>query len=328
MDIFTAATGGFPGAVSSLAEKAQTQVAAKTAVWTKVVDTGGSFVVNLGVAIVILLITLWLAKWAAQLTRGFLGRLSRQKRADPTLQIFFASLARNAVIVIGLVATLSQLGVRTTSIIAVLGAASLAIGLALQGALANVAAGGMLLLFRPYRVGERVQVAGKDGTVRALDLFMTEITDADNVRVMIPNSKAFGDVITNFSRLDHRRIQLDFGIDYEDDIDLALRLLIEVAKSDTRVRADPAPWAKVTKLGDSTVTVTVRAWVSPSDWWDARFDLLKDVKLRFEAEGLHFPYPHQVGLTRAEAMGKTEAAPAEPAAEPPVRLPTPARGRR
>lgn len=306
-----------PTFVPKTLQHTQEAVVAKTAIWTKLVDTGGSFVVNLGVAIVILVVTIWLSGWVAKLTRNGIVRMHRHKRPDPTVAIFFSSVARNAVIIIGLIAVLQQLGVRTTSIIAVLGAASLAIGLALQGALANVAAGVMLLLFRPYRVGERVNIAGKDGTVRALDLFMTEITDGDNVRVMVPNSKAFGEVITNFSRLDHRRVEINVGIDYDDDVELALALLIEIAKADKRVREDPHPWAKVTALGDSTVTVTLRAWVASGDWWDARFDLLKDVKQRFEAAGLHFPYPHQVGLSREEAMGKRADPP------PPAELPAP-----
>jgi small conductance mechanosensitive channel len=299
-------TAAHPAPPVTLLSQAQSAFAAKAAMWSKLIDVGGSFAVSLLVAALILVATIWLSGWAARLTRrGFAG-ISHHRRPDPTLQMFAASLARNLVIVIGLIAVLQQLGIRTTSIIAVLGAASLAIGLALQGALANVAAGVLILVFRPFRVGERVQIAGKEGKIRALDLFTTELIDPDNVRVIVPNSKAFGEVIVNYSRHENRRVELSFGIDYADDVDLALRLLIETAKADRRVQALPEPWAKLTKLGDSAVTVTLRAWVTPDEWYDARFDLTKAVKTAFEAAGLHFAYPHQVGLSREEAMSQLE----------------------
>jgi len=295
-----------------LAQQIQASLSAKAAVWTKLIDTGGSFIVNLAVALVILLATIWAAGWAAKLARRGFGGLRHGHALDPMLQAFGASLARNLVLVVGFIAVLQQLGIRTTSILAVLGAASLAIGLALQGALANVAAGVLILLFRPFRVGERVQIGGKEGVVRSLDLFSTELLDPDNVRVTVPNGKAFGDVIVNYSRHENRRIELSFNIDYDDNVDTALALLVECATADRRVLASPAPWAKLTALGDSAQTVTLRAWVRPTDWWDARFDLTKSVKDAFTRAGLHFPYPHQVGLTREQAMAPVAAQPSEP----------------
>jgi small conductance mechanosensitive channel len=200
------------------------------------------------------------------------------------------------VLIVGLIAVLRQLGVQTTSVLAALGAASLAIGLALQGGLSNVAAGVMILLLRPYRVGDNVEINGRSGRVKALDLFATRVTDADNRLVYIPNAKAFGDVIVNYTMHDTIRIVMDFGIDYDDDVDLALSLLLQCAKADTRVAATPAPWAKVTALNDSTVTVTLRAWTDPNTYLDVRFDLIKTVKKTFEDAGLTFPYPHQVAV--------------------------------
>jgi len=313
--IFTAAPqdGGF--SLSDLFHQAQAGFTARTVVWSKLVDTGGDLAIKLTMAVVILLITLWMAGWAAKLTSRAFERLTHHRRPDPMLQAFAASLARNLVLIVGLISVLQQLGIRTTSIIAVLGAASLAVGLALQGTLTNVASGVLILVFRPFRVGDRVQVAGKEGTVRSLDLFTTELSDADNVRVIVPNGKAFGEVIVNYSRHENRRIELHFGIDYEDDVDLALMTLIETAKADPRVLKLPEPWAKLTRLGDSSVEVTLRAWTSPSDFWDARFDLIKAVKDAFEAAGLHFPYPHQVGVTRQETMAAPPAAAAPRAAK-------------
>ena len=266
------------------------------AAWLPLLGSLAHILANLAVGIVILLITLWLAERAARLTRRSVGRLHAHGQPDAVLQGFAASLVRYLVVVIGLIAVLGQLGVKTTSLLAVLGAASLAIGLALQGGLSNVAAGVMILLLRPYRMGDRVEIAGKIGKVHGLDLFMTRVHDLDNSVVFIPNSKALGDVIVNYSLLESRRIVMDFGIDYEDDVDLALELLLDVARRDPRVVADPAPWAKVTALNDSTVTVTLRAWTSPNGYVDTRFDLIREVKRRFEEAGLSFPYPHQVAV--------------------------------
>ena len=296
-------------------QQAQTSIGAPTLVWSKLIDTGGNLAISLTVSVVILALTIWAAGWAAKLTRRAFGRIGLHHRPDAMLQTFAASLARNVVLIVGLIEVLQQLGIRTTSIVAVLGAVSLAIGLALQGALSNVASGVLILLFRPFRVGDRVSIAGKDGTVRSLEWFTTEIADPDNVRVIVPNGKVFGDVIVNYTRHENRRIELDFRIDFEDDVDLALELLAETAAADPRVLATPEPWAKLTKIGDSALTVTLRAWMSPTDYWDGRFDLLKAVRGRLIAGGMHVPYPHQVGLTRQEAMGGP--APANPQ-EPPL----------
>jgi small conductance mechanosensitive channel len=252
--------------------------------------------VNLAIGIGMLLITLWVADRASQLARTATGRLHGHAPPDAILQSFVGSLVRYAVVIIGLIAVLQQVGVQTTSVLAVLGAASLAIGLALQGGLSNVAAGVMILLLRPYRIGDRVQVAGVVGRVRGLDLFVTRLHDLDNSVVFIPNSKAFGDVIINYSMPEHRRIVMEFRIDFADDVDLALALLIHAAQTDERIVDDPPPWAKVTQLGDSTVTVTLRAWTSPEGYIDTRFDLIKDIKAAFEANGLTFAYPHQVAV--------------------------------
>src|SRR5579872_4871402 len=177
--------------------------------------------VNLATALLILLATVWLAKSLGALVRRLLGRLHRGE-VDATLPSFGASLTRYIVLIVGMMAALEQLGVRTTSVLAVLGAASIAIGLALQGALSNVAAGVMLLLFRPYRVGQYVEAAGKQGTVKVLDLFVTELATPDNLRVILPNGKVFGDVITNWSAHERRRVDVTFHIDPKQDLGVVL----------------------------------------------------------------------------------------------------------
>ncbi|MGI8840245.1 MAG: mechanosensitive ion channel family protein [Caulobacteraceae bacterium] len=262
--------------------------------WQHLVDGAVHLAANLLLAAAIFVFTLWAARWASRLAVEAAARMTRRHAPDATLQTFIGSVVRYGVMIVGVIAVLQQLGGRTTSVIAVLGAASLAVGLALQGGLSNVAAGVMILILRPYRIGDRVEITGRVGRVRGLDLFVTRLTDLDNRLVFIPNSKAFGEIIVNFSMHETIRIVMDFGIDYDDDVDLALDLLLQCARENARIAADPAPWAKLTALGDSTVTVTLRAWTDPATYVDTRFDLIKAVKARFEAEGLTFAYPHQV----------------------------------
>ena len=260
-----------------------------------------AFCVRLLVASLILAITLWLARRLAALADGALSRLPHHGQApDHTLALFVSALVKYLVIAVGLIAVLQQLGVQATSVIAVLGAASLAIGLALQGTLTNVAAGVMILLLRPYRTGDRVELNGKQGRIAGTDLFNTRLAGYDGLTLYLPNGKVFGDMIVNFTQSGRRRVDLTFGVDYEDDLDLALTTLIELARAEPRVLADPPPWAKVIATADSAVQVGLRCWTSPEDWADTGFDLTKQVKETFEARGLSFPYPHQVTLERAQ----------------------------
>jgi small conductance mechanosensitive channel len=264
--------------------------------------TLAAFSIRILVAGLILAATIWAANRLARLAGRGIERLNRRHTGDRTLAVFISGLVKYVVIAVGLIAVLQQLGVQTTSVIAVLGAASLAIGLALQGALSNVAAGVMILLLRPYRLGDRVELNGRQGVVTGMDLFNTRVRDYDGMTLYLPNGKVFGDMIVNVSQAGRRRVELSFGVDYEDDLDLALEVLLEVARGDPRVLTDPAPWAKVTGLADSSVTVTLRCWTTADDWIDARYDLTKRVKETFDARGLRFPYPHQVQVDRAPSQ--------------------------
>jgi len=291
----------------------------------QLLSTAGAFSIRLLVAAAILAFTLWAAGRLAKLTEGGVGRMTRRHNAaDKTLSDFASAMVRYVIIAIGAVAVLQQLGVQATSVLAVLGAASLAIGLALQGTLSNVAAGVMVLLLRPYRVGDRVELNGKSGIVTHLDLFNTRVLDYDGLTVHLPNGKVFGDTIVNLTQSGRRRIELTVGIDYEDDIAVATGLMLKLAAADERILPKPAPWANVTSLGDSAVNVTLRCWATPDQWNNAKFDLLKQIKQTFEAEGLSFPYPHQVAVDRPQQYAKAEA-PAEGGdqtadAEAPARL--------
>ncbi len=267
--------------------------------------TLGGFSMRLVVALLILVATLWLAKRLGKVAQRAIIRLPHhQQPADGTLATFVSTLVKYVVVAVGLVAVLQQLGVQATSVLAVLGAASLAIGLALQGTLSNVAAGVMILLLRPYRAGDRVELNGRQGTVVGMDLFNTKLLDYDGLTLYLPNGKVFGDMIVNISQSGRRRVDLTFGVDYEDDLDLALEMLLKVAAEEPRVLPDPAPWAKVTATADSAVNVTLRCWAPTNVWMDTKFDLIKQVKETFDAVGLSIPYPHQVEVCRADVRPK------------------------
>jgi small conductance mechanosensitive channel len=240
--------------------------------------------------VVILIVGLVASGWAHRAVGGALGRI---EKFDPTLRGFFATLAKYLVIVVTVLAVLNQFGVQTTSLIAVLGAAGLAVGLALQGTLSNVAAGVMLLIFRPFKVGDYIEAGGQAGTVQALTLFVTDLNTPDNVRIIMPNGQIWGASIKNYSANPTRRLDLVVGVAYEDDVDKAMDSLRSLVEADKRVHADPAPMVAVTELGDSSVDLLVRFWCDAGDYWPLRFDLTKAAKEKLDAEGISIPYPQR-----------------------------------
>lgn len=232
---------------------------------------------------------------------GFVRRrMLKAKNMDPTLAGFVSSLVKWVILLATLIAVLELFGVKATSLVAVLGAATLAIGLALQGTLSDLAAGVMLVLFRPYRVGQFVDIDGTSGTVKDLNLFVTELATPDNVQIIMPNGKAWGAVITNFSAHDVRRVDLTFNIDYSDNADQAMAIILETIAADACAHKDPAPWARVVNLGDSSVDLGVRIWCDASDYWELKFAMTKAVKEAFDAGGISIPYPHAVHIGRQE----------------------------
>jgi len=282
-------------------------------------DAAGGFAVSLALAALILAGALWAAGALSRLTARAIARAHRHHRTDTTLQIFAASLVRYVVLAIGLVAVLEQLGVKATSVIAVLGAASLAIGLALQGALANVAAGVMILILRPYRVGDRVEINGRFGTVKGLDLFATRLADLDSLSVFVPNAKAFGEIIVNYTATTAHRIQIDVVIDFDDDLDRALEVMKATAAADPRALETPAPWARLCGIEDRGLKVRLRAWMAPADWYNGRFDLLKQVHDALRAQGFSFPYPAQVAVETRPFKPPHSKRRAKPSAKGPAR---------
>lgn len=281
-------------------------------------DMAGAFAMNLVAGLLILLATFWLSGVLSRQIKKRFSQGRRRRRVDLTLANFIASLVRYLIVIVGLIAFLQQVGVKATSILAVLGAASLAVGLAMQGTLSNVAAGVMLLMLRPYRVNDFVEINGRQGTVRSLDLFTTELVTSDGLKLIMPNGKVFGEMIINFNTLGTRRMQPNFTIDHQDDVNTALDILCRLAKEDARVLKDPPPWAGMTGLTEHGVTVTLRCWTAAAEVGDVESDMIHKVKDAFTQAGLRFPYPHQVGISRAEYAAIMGEAPRSKPSEDPL----------
>ena len=224
---------------------------------------------------------------------GVVRRMMERHKVEATLSKFLVSLTRIALMTFVIIAAIRALGVETTSFIAVIGAAGLAIGLALQGSLANLASGVMLVLFRPFKVGDYVEAGGTAGTVAVIHIFSTVLTTPDNKKVILPNGRITADNITNYSAMDTRRIDMVFGIGYDDDLKKAKTVLEGILREDGRVLADPAPTVAVMELGDSSINFAVRPWVRTADYWSVYFDINEKVKLTFDREGISIPFPQQ-----------------------------------
>ena len=249
-----------------------------------------------GIKALAVLVIGWIA--AGMVSRTIRNRINATPEIDPTLGNFVASMIRWALIAVVLIAVLGLFGIEATSLVAMMGAATLAIGLALQGTLSDLAAGFMLVLFRPYKLGQFVDIGGTSGTVKDLNLFVTELVTPDNVQIIIPNGQAWGAIITNFSHHDSRRVDMVFGIDYGDDIEAAKAIILRLAAADARVKQDPEPWVRVTNLGDSSVDLTTRIWCDAAEYWEVKFAMTQAVKEAFDAEGVSIPYPHQVEISK------------------------------
>lgn len=241
------------------------------------------------IAIIILIIGRWIAMWLSSIGRKAMTR----GNIDETLARFLSKLVYYALLAAVLIAAADQLGIKTTSFVAILGAAGLAIGLALKDSLGNFASGVMLILFRPFRVGDYVTAGGVSGTVQQIDIFSTILKTPDNQKIIVPNSSITADVIVNVNAEPTRRIDLQVGIGYDDDIREAKTTLENLVRSDSRILQDPAPQIAVAELADSSVNLIVRPWVLTADYWDVRLELTEKIKLTFDEKGISFPYPQQ-----------------------------------
>ncbi|SEF71674.1 mechanosensitive ion channel family protein [Marinobacterium lutimaris] len=253
---------------------------------------------NIAFALAIFFVGRWIAKRLVNLC----GRLMRRAKLDEMLINFVSSIISVLLLLFIIVAALGQLGVDTTSLIALVGAAGLAVGLALQDSLKNFAAGVLLIIFRPFREGDFVEVAGIAGICEHISIFNTVMRTGDNREVIVPNGSIYSGVITNYSARDTRRVDMVFGISYDDDLRKAKEILMDIVKSDERVLADPAPVVVVAALADSSVNFNVRPWVKTADYWAVLWDVTEQVKLRFDEAGITIPYPQvQVHTNQPES---------------------------
>jgi len=251
-------------------------------------DKAAAFLPSAVGALVVLVAGLWIAGRIKKIAIRAMGRTGK---IDTTLAGFLSSLIHYGLIALVLITTLGIFGVPTTSFAALIGAAGLAIGLALQGTLGHVASGVMMLGFRPFDVGDYVEAAGVAGSVKSIGLFTTVLATPDNKMIIIPNGKIFDDVITNYAGYDTRRVDFVFGVSYSDDLDKAMELIrAEIAK-EARAKTDPEPVIAVDNLGDSSVDIICRVWVDGGDYFPVKWALTKAVKERFDAEGVSIPYP-------------------------------------
>jgi len=238
-------------------------------------------------ALLIFVVGRWITKKLSSLSRTLLLKA----KIDQTLVEFAESIIYFVLLLMVILSSLNALGVNTTSFLAVFGAASLAVGLALKDSLSNIGAAVIIILFRPFKVGDVIEAGGANGTVKDINLFSTIIEAIDKSVIIVPNSSVIGDNITNFSRREMRRVDHVFGIGYEDDLLLAKNIMLEVIAADERVLQEPEPLVAVSALADSSVNFNFRVWVKTSDYWDVYYDMLEKVKLAFDAKGITIPYP-------------------------------------
>jgi len=255
------------------------------------IQQGYALLATYGLKVVFAIIVLIVGRWVARLFSKLIQRVMKKQEIDETLRSFIGNMTYYALLTFVVLAALGQLGIQTTSFIAVIGAAGLAIGLALQGSLANFASGFLMIMFRPFKVGDLIEGAGVMGTVESLQIFTTQLRTPDNKKIIIPNASLTGDNIINWSATGTRRVDMVFGIGYEDDIDKAKALIHEILSADDRVLEDPAPLVALSELADSSVNFVARPWVKSGDYWSVFFDTTEAVKKRFDAEGISIPYP-------------------------------------
>jgi small conductance mechanosensitive channel len=256
-------------------------------------DKGVDISINFGIKAATALAIFLIGKFLIRLVVGGLHKVMQKQDVDKTLETFICNLVSMALLVVVVIAAIGALGVETTSFIAIFGAAGLAVGLALQGSLSNFASGVLIVLFRPYRVGDWVEAAGISGSVEQVQILTTILKTGDNKQIIVPNSQIMDSIITNYSANDTRRIDMVVGVSYSDDLDKVRSTLQDLVAADDRILKEPAVTIAVSELADSSVNFVVRPWVSTADYWGVKFDLTEAIKKRFDKEDIAFPFPQQ-----------------------------------
>ena len=251
-------------------------------------------IIEYAVNIAAALLTLLIGYIAANILSGGVVKVMHTRKLDTTVTHFVGSILKYTILVFVVIAALGRVGVQTASFVAIIGAAGLAIGLALQGSLSNFAAGFLLIIFRPIKAGEFIEVAGTAGVVQSVQLFTTTLTSGDNKMVVVPNSAILNGTIVNYSRMNTRRVDMTFGIGYGSDLRKAKQILEQLVNEEPRILKDPEAVIAVAALADSAVNIVVRPWVKTADYWGVWFDFHEKVKLAFDAEGVEIPFPQMV----------------------------------
>lgn len=257
----------------------------------EIMETIPELIMVYGLKVVMALVVFFVGKWIAKMLASAFERGMASKNIDPTVAHFTRNIIYYALFAVVVIAALGQLGVQTASFVAIVGAAGLAIGFALQGSLANFAAGVLLILFRPIKVGDYVEAGGSAGVVKEISIFTTILTTPDNKVVIIANNQVMSNNIVNYSTMPTRRVDLTVGISYGSDIKLARQIMQEIADNDSRVLKDPAVQIAVKELADSSVNFVFRSWVNSADYWGVFFDFTEQVKLKFDEQGIEIPFP-------------------------------------
>lgn len=258
-----------------------------------------------GLNVIAAILIFVIGKIVVGILAGILQKIMTKSKVDATLIGFVKNLAYVGMMTFVVIAALGKLGIQTTSFVAIIGAAGLAVGLALQGSLANFAAGVILILFKPFKVGDFIMAGGEMGTVKEIQIFNTVLAHPDNRKVIVPNAQVTGATITNFSAIENRRIDLTFGISYDDDIKKAKETLEKVCAADSRILKDPKTVVAVSELGDSSVNLVCRPWVKPGDYWDVYFHVTEQGKIELEKNGICIPFPQtDVHLFNEQKAGK------------------------
>jgi small conductance mechanosensitive channel len=261
--------------------------------WAGLLETAKTTGVDFGIRLLIALVIFYVGRTIARALQRGLRRVMEAQEVDKILQTFVCNLAYWTLMVFVIIAAINQIGVQTTSLIAVMGAAGLAVGLALQGSLSNFAAGVLIVVFRPYRVGDWVEAAGISGSVEQVQILTTVLKTGDNKQIIVPNSQIMNSIITNYSANETRRVDLVIGVSYDDDLDKVRKTVQELVDADERILKDPACTIAVGQLGDSSVNFFVRPWVKTADYWVVMFDLTEAIKKRFDQEGISIPFPQR-----------------------------------
>lgn len=259
----------------------------------EIIETGRQLAVDYGLNIVLAILTYVIGRWLAILLRKAVIKIMSRAKTDQLLITFTSNLVYAALILFVVIAALGRLGVQTTSFIAIIGAAGLAVGLALQGSLSNFAAGVLMIIFRPFKVGDFIEAGGAAGTVEGIDIFTTLIRTGDNKVIFIPNGGIMGGNITNYSAKETRRVDMVVGIGYDADIKKAKDILMDIINTDERILKDPPVTIGVLELADSSVNIALRPWVKNGDYWKVLFNLNETIKTRFDEASISIPYPQR-----------------------------------